>query len=415
MTVVNVNGNAYTVEIAFPASATFGNAFTLNDPVKGVLNSATYTLGGDVWADVTDYVTQVTTNRGRSRQTDTFNAGQATVVMRNESRIFDPSNTASMFAGGIKPRRPIRISVNGNQIFNGYIDDFTFDWETSNIGTVSLACSDGFNLLARTTLSEFTPSEQLSGARVSAILDRSEVSFPATRNIEVGASTLGAYQVTAGTTALDYLQDIATAEQGYLFVSGNGTLTFRGRLSTLNQAATITFADTEAAGTVPYQGYGVQYGTEMLFNRVVTKRVGGIQQVAEDAASEAEFLTSTLSYLDLLVSTDQQAIDIGTFLLGKYAQPELRVEYVEIVIASDAPIFSELMNVEIGDVVTVVKSFDTGTPLSLVQEMSIEGIRHRITARDHRVVFNFGAVDSRSFLELDDPLFGLLDSNLLAF
>jgi hypothetical protein len=416
MPATHVNGNTYTVEISFPATASFGDVLTLDDPVKGLLESATYLLGGDIWADITDYVTDVSVSRGRSRQLDAFNAGTASITLRNESRLFDPSNTAGTYFGGIVPRRPVRITVNGAQIFNGYVDDYGLQWTTDTTGTTTVTCSDGFTLLAATALDAFTPSTEGSGARVATVLDRPEIAYPAgSRAIDTGSGTLGAYPVDAGTTALDYLQAVAVAEQGYLFVARDGVLTFRGRADVLNRTGTIVFSDTGAPGTVPYRGYSVQYGTELLYNRVVTSRVGGGEQVATDTGSQAAYLTSTLTRTGLLVDTDQAAVDIGTFLLGKYAEPELRIDEIDVTIADDSATFAQLMLVEVGDVVTVTRTYGTGSPSTVTQKVSVESIAHQIGTGEHRVRFRFGSVDSRTFLELDDATFGTLDANLLAF
>ena len=109
------------VYIAFDLSAQGGNFFTLNDTTKGLLNS-TYVLGGNILTDVTNYVASVSINRGKSRELDRYTAGSLNVVLHNDSRIFDPFNTASIYYGNIVPRKQIVIETNGNRIFTGITD-----------------------------------------------------------------------------------------------------------------------------------------------------------------------------------------------------------------------------------------------------------------------------------------------------
>jgi hypothetical protein len=52
------------VFIAFDLTAAGGSYFTLDDTVKGKLNSV-YFLGGEILTDVTQYVASVSTNRGK--------------------------------------------------------------------------------------------------------------------------------------------------------------------------------------------------------------------------------------------------------------------------------------------------------------------------------------------------------------
>ena len=100
------------VYIGFDLSAAGGNLFTLNDTTKGVLDAA-YVLGGDVLTDVTEYVASVSVSRGKSRELDRYTAGNASVTLHNDSRIFDPFNAASPYFTQILPRKPIVIETNG--------------------------------------------------------------------------------------------------------------------------------------------------------------------------------------------------------------------------------------------------------------------------------------------------------------
>lgn len=413
------NGLTYKVEIAFPASASFGNAFLLDDPVQGVLNSATYTLGGNVWADVTADVVSVSCRRGRNRELDAFDAGTATVELRNNSRQYDVTNTAGTYYGGILPRLPLRVTVQETVIFNGYIEDYDYGYDnpgrTLDFSTVTITAIDGFTILATTYLAAYTNTSQGSGARVNAVLDRPEVNYPYGRAISTGSSTLGADAVDEGTVALDYLNQVVTAEQGYLFCAGDGTLTFKGRNDVVSVTPVMTITDIAGTGS-NYNGFEVQYGTELLYNRVVTSRAGGTTYTANDTTSQAQYLTVGLVYNDLLVSTDAQAQSIGTFLLGKYSQPEFRFSSVSFELYNTSPAVTAPLSLEIAQTVNVTKSWKTGAPSSVTKTCAVEGIEHAIDLTGHRMTVRLGSVDNRAFLRLDNLNgFGELDNNLLGF
>lgn len=411
------NGITYTVEIAFPASASFGNAFVLDDPVKGVLNNATYTLGGNVWADVTADVISVSTNRGRNRELDNFNAGTATIELRNNERQYDVTNTAGLYYGGILPRLPIRVTVESTVIFNGYVEDYDYGYDYPgrqfDFSTISIKAVDGFSILASTYLAEYTNTPQATGARVTTVLDRPEVAYPFGRDISIGSSQLGADTVAEATVALDYLNQVATAEQGYLFCAGDGTLTFKGRNDVVSIAPTMAFSD-DGSG-VAYSGFAVQYGTELLYNRVVTSRVGGTTYTTTSPSSQAQYLTIGLVYDNLLVSTDEQAQNLGDYLLSKYSEPEFRFSSLEINLNSPTNDDLEPLELELADTVTVTKNWLTGAPTQITKTCTVEGVEHRIDLTGHRMTVRLGSVDNRVFLRLDNPTFGTLDNNLLGF
>jgi hypothetical protein len=76
----------------------------------------------------------------------------------------------------------------------------------------------------------------------------------------------------------------------------------------------------------------------------------------------------------------------------------------------------DLATIEIGDTISISKTFPTGnTTTVLAQDLSVEGIEHRINLSDGHKVTLFTAPTTIVFqLILDDPLYGLLDgSNVL--
>jgi hypothetical protein len=164
-----------------------------------------------------------------------------------------------------------------------------------------------------------------------------------------------------------------------------------------------------------YSGFAAQYGTELLYNRVVTSRVGGTVYTKNDTASQAAYLTIGLVYDNLLVSTDSQAENLGDYLLAKYAQPEFRFSALELTIAENTGATTEPLSLEIADTVSITRNWKTGTPTAVTKICAVEGIEHRIDLTGHRMTIRLGGVDNRAFLRLDNLQFGQLDNNLLAF
>jgi hypothetical protein len=413
------------VLVGFQTTANFGQPFQLDDAVYGLLDTGT--LGGIQFADLTTMVQSVNITRGRSRQLQEFNAGTATVSFWNKSRDLDPLNTSSPYWNtsanitGIVPRLPIQILANGISIYTGVIQDWNVDYDRGNNDIVYATCADDFTVLSSISLAAHTVTAELSSARINTVLDYSEVQYQGSRAIGSGSSTLGAtaasadFSIAEGTNLLNYLQTVTTSEQGYLFMSANGALTFKGRTEVLNLVADAVFTGDTNVG-VPYQTLNNEFGDELLFNLIVTESPAGGPFTASDQTSIAQYQTQTYSNTNLLNSSATEVENLGNYLLGKYKQPELRFNGLstQLLALSDAK-QNICLNLELTDMCSVVKHFAVGTPTSVTQNVIVSGITHSITPGSHIIAYTFEPTDGNQYLTLDNAIFGKLDQNLLAF
>jgi hypothetical protein len=407
------------MELGFPV-----NIFTLDSAEDGVLDEDIFggTLVGD---DVSQFCQEISISRGRSDQLQNFNAGTCTVRLLNRDRRFDPINESSPYwdvstgKSGVTPRRKVTIFSDGVQLFTGRITDIDVSYEpnnpnaTSENSYVTITAADDFVLLANTfTENAITPSQQLSGARVTSILDLPEVNYPATRDIDTGAATLGGgatFAIDANSNVLTYLQSVATSEQGYFFVAADGDLTFTDRIAASFTAPSAYFSD---AGTdIPYTSLSVMYGQEFLYNKVVCTVEGGTDQVANDVASQTEYGISTLSLSGLLLVNDAAALVLAADLLDRYKEPEYRFDRIQTIYnplsSGDQGV---LTAVDIADVIRITRTYPTGTPASVTKDYSIENIRHVISPSSHTVEYGLAVADLVYAFILDDSLYGVMDS-----
>jgi hypothetical protein len=403
----------YQVLVGFQTTSGFGQPFQLNDAVYGKLNTGT--LGGIAYADLTSIVLSVNIRRGRNRQLDQFNAGTAQVVFNNNSRILDPLNTSSIYYPFVLPRSPIIIYANGTPIYTGFVEDWNLDYQNANQGRMVARCVDAFGTLANQQLNAFTPSAETSGVRVSTVLDRPEINYQGARSIGTGTSTLGAYAVSQDTNVLNYLQQVNTSEQGYLFTAADGTLTFKGRSSVLNPVSGASFT-TDGTG-IPYMSLVNQYGSELLYNYIVTQSPAGAAQTNSDSTSIALYQSQNYNLLNLLNSTTTEVNGLGAYLLGKYRNPVLRFTGVSCELAAlTSAQWSILFAIDLTSIITVQKDFSTGAPASESQTLIVSGIEHRIVPGSHNINFTMESTDGNQYFVLNDAIFGTLSTtNLLSF
>jgi hypothetical protein len=401
------------------------DAFTLDDAVQGVLDNTTYVLDGTTnFADVTTGINSISVKRGRRDQGDQFSAGTMVLNMLDTTGIFNPFDSLSPYFDpstaqpGLAPMRKVRLArysaTNVKEyLFNGYIVNFDYNFALGGLDTVTVYCADDFYLLAQTYMDEFNVSEELSNVRLSAVLDLPEVDFPiAQRDINTGTQTLGgasAFTVPAGTNVLEYCTRINTAEQGRLFMSRDGDLTFQPRIGNTLSGSVADFHDD---GTnIKFDSLGVSFEADQVVNRVAVAIVGGNQQIADDAASQAKYFIQTTSITDSLLHNDTAALALANYLLSP--EPEARYTAVGTNLNKLTTAQRDTIAIiDIGDTITIEKSFASGSGTTqLAQELSVEGIEHTITVNNGHSVMYFTAPTTIVYeLILDDATYGIIDS-----
>lgn len=405
------------------------NAFTLDDATRGVLNNTQYVLDGTgEFASVLDGALNVNVRRGRRDIGDTFGAGTMTFTLDDTlaAGVFNPFNQDSPFFDtannlpGLAPMREVRLLRydtlgNPEYIFNGYVVNYDYNFALGGNDTVEVYCADQFYLLSQTVLDELNVTAETSGERIETVLDLPEVDFPlAARNIATGTVNLGhavAYTVPAGTNVLNYLTQINdTAEFGRLFMSRAGVLTFQNRIGNTLAGSSADFHDDGAPGTLKFTGVGISFEADQVINRAVVTALDDKTATAVDAGSIATYFIQTNSITNSLLHEQTAIDDAADYLLN--GQPEARYTSVETTFTVlTAAQRDTVATLEIGDTITIEKTFQTGTTTSeLAQELAIEGIEHRLNfATGHSVLISTSPTTIVYEFILNDAIYGILD------
>jgi len=339
--------------------------------------------------------------------------------------IFNPFDENSPYYNtpdaqpGLAPMREMKLirydsANNPELLFSGYVVNYDYNFGLGELDSVTVYGADQFYLLAQTYLDELNVSAELSGARISTVLNLPEVDFPlAQRNIATGTVNLGhnaAYTVSAGTNALSYIAQInSTAEFGRIFMSRDGDFTFQNRIGNTLSGPVADFHDNGTA--IPYTNCGITFQADAVINRSVITGLDGTTATAEDAASIAQYFIQTASITNSLLH-EQASIDTAA-AYQLFPQPEPRFTSVETpFLALTTPQKDTLAVVEIGDTITVEKTFQTGvTTTSLAQELAVEGIEHYIDYQSgHRVAYFTSPTTVVYELVLDSALYGTIDT-----
>ena len=399
------------------------DAFTLDDAVKGILNGTQYVLDGTTdFAPMMQYSNTISVNRGRRDIGDQFSAGTMTFSLDDSlaGGILNPLYSSSPFVdpAGQFTLAPLRRVSFGRynstntfvELFAGQIVNYDYSYELGGNNSVMVYCADDFYLLAQTAMAEFNVDEQLSSARLSAVLDLPEVAYPvASRNINTGSQTLGgasAYTVAEGTNVKAYIDQIQTAEQGRIFMARNGVLNFDPRIGNTLSGSVADFHDD---GTqIPYNNLAISYNADQIVNRASVQHLGAtVPEVADDLASQAKYLIQTVSITDSLLHNNTAAATLASYLL--VGEPVATFTGVQ----TDYPMLTTaqreaLALVDIGDTITITNTIAGG---EVAQELSVEGIEHRLDfVSGHRVTYYTASTVIVYQLILDSAVYGTLDA-----
>lgn len=398
------------------------DAFVLDNATKGVLNNTQYVLDGTTeFAPMLEYSTNVNIKRGRRDVGDQFSAGTMSFNLNDElaGGTLNPLYASSPYVdpAGQFTLAPLRRVSFGRYnsvgtfvaLFVGQIVSYDYNYELGGENTVSVYCADDFYLLAQTALNEYNVAEELSSARLAAVLDLPEVAYPAlSRDIETGTQTLGgaaAYTVPNGTNVKAYIDQIQQAEQGRIFMARTGVLTSQPRIGNTLSGSVADFHDD---GTnIPYNSLGIIYNADLIVNRASILHLGATSpEVANDLVSQAKYLIQNVSITNSLLHNDVSAQALADYLL--VGEPEatfnaVQTDYLMLTTAQR----EALALVDIGDTITITNTITGG---QVAQELAVEGVEISVNLNTgHRVTFYTSSTVIVYEFVLNDPIYGKLD------
>lgn len=391
------------------------NSFRLDDTLKGVLDNTTYLLGPSTqYADITNNVTKIVYRRGRRKPDDQFGAGTMSFTMLDNTGILGPYDSNSPYYDpannepGLAPMRRVRLSRDNEYLFQGTVIAYDYGFQMAGPNTVTVNCADDFYKLAQAYLDEWNVGVETTSQRLTSLLALPEVNYTGPTSIEASTIALGhdsAYTVPDGTNVLAYIGAIQRAEQGRVFMSRTGTLTFQKRIGTTLSNPVIVFDDN---GNTPYDGLVVEFDSDNVVNRSQIINLDGTVATADDLASQAKYFIQTKSIsASILENSELQAL--ADYLIVPEPTPRFTAVQTRFAMLTNLE-RDAAATVDIGDTITIRKVIP-GLNTTQAEELSVEGIEATIDFQSgHRVTFFTSPTTIVYQLILDDPTFGVLDA-----
>jgi hypothetical protein len=434
-----------------------------------------------VYTNVSAYLRDTSTARGRNYEYERNEAGTATFTLSNRDSRFNPENTAGPYYGTLKPTRRTRLRAVWEAVtfdlFNGYTKGYPQEFPSVGYdavvrqratdmfyrlnlakfrpGSTTLAAStsDTASSIAVTatalpmpravpftikidfeelevtainspttyqvtrgqngTVAAFHPAgaavttlavsfaQELSGTRIRNVLDMLGV-LAADRDIAAGVSLISVSDDLAGTNMLEHLQLIAEAENGRLFVSKSGLITFHDRhwVHQNERSDRATLSDTGAPGTLPYLLDGpVSHDEQLIANVVrVTPDSGNTQSATDQTSIDENFERTLEKQWPLALDTDAEGA--ADWMLNQLKDTRLRIPQVTLDGRSNAAVmWPLLLGMEIGQRYGF-RYTPRGGGTAITRSVIVEGIQHDVTPSTHKVRLQLAPADITAYWRL---------------
>ena len=406
------------VSLNFSSGATFGNPFTLDDPVNGVLGTG---LLSDSSApalviNLTDVTRQIQIRRGRNISRDTYEAGTCTVRIYDQTGRFNPQNTSSDLFGYLTPLRKLRISATylgvTHYLFSGYTTDYIYTYDQAeNISYVDINASDAFRLLAMATITSVTgqANGQDTGTRIDKILDT--VDFPTSmRTLDTGDSLTQADPAT-NRTPLAAIKNCETSEQGAFFINPEGNAVFKNRSNTISSAGATPLAFNQSGG-IPYKNLIFAFDDKLIVNKSTVTRVGGSPQTYTDAASLAEYFPHVVNFSDLVVQTDTEAANIAAIYVGTRSTTSIRIDQMSVDLYDPLVPNGTMLDLDYFDNVVITNIQPDGS--TIVKNLQIQGVNWEITPNSFLGNFTTLEPITDGFI-IGNSTYGIIGEDILSY
>jgi hypothetical protein len=377
------------VSFDFSSGATFGYPFVIGDAKYGVLGTGT--LGSSSVpvpiVDLTPDVRQITINRGRSVQQDTYDAGTCVVRVLDPNSYFNPQNTSSPYYGYLLPLRKIRVSATTGTtqkfLFSGYTTEYRYTYpQGQETGYVDIYVSDAFRLLQLANISTVADSGagQSTGTRMGKILD--QVSFPTNmRTFATGDSNCQADPAT-NRTALAAMKNVEFSEQGAFYIDGSGTAVFKDRSDVVSSISGTPIEFNQTTG-IPYKNLVFAFDDKLIINQATMTRVGGTAQYAENTTSAVRYFPHSYNVDNLVIDTDANALNIARTYVATRAETTIRIDAMTVDLLDPAVPTNTMIGLEYFNNCKITNVQPDGS--TIVKTLQVQGLNWNITPNSMQV------------------------------
>lgn len=366
-------------------------------------------------------------SRGRLNELNQIQAGSGSLLLGDKASDFDPDNAAGLYSANVRPYVPVRAQATIGGVTYPLFQHFVQSWpRTMRVASTwterSVTTIDGFEWMANAGLAGATYAQELSGTRVTNVLNTIGWSS-ALRTIGAGVALEQALTLSATDTtkALTHLLAVSQDENGLFFIDSGGKVVFVQRSALITGAtyttSQATFHDAVAGGAgFSFVDTRPAYDLQTTFNQFTVTRSSGVAQTASDAASQGLYGLRT-QQLSSFVTSDSDALAQAQWKLGLFKSPLNRLDTLTVMPGTDTAFWQAVLPLEVGMRITV-REQAPGFAVVKQADYLIQKIdAHFPAGTPAQATFTFGLwpATTASWFILDNASLGKLDSGLLAY
>lgn len=357
---------------------TYAIGVAWSDNLTGVFRVGYSTVGGtdllpggfgyNVFDDISSYVREIATKRGRSSDLGAMQQGTCTVILHDRGGRFNPENPSSDLYGQLVPLRPIKIDATHlgitYPIFRGYIERIEHDplHDTTKIDAV-----DFFEWIQNEN-ENYTAVATAVDDAISEILARVEFTDPALMSLDDGR-TITQPGTTQTGTYLARISDLMTYDQGAFFMTAGGVARYISGANHWTHTAVVATLDETLTSDLR-----TAVDKQRILNRLTVTWVNGsFEYAAEDTTSQDMYGFRAGESISTYYPTGAVETEgIARWIVAIRKDPTVPTRALEIKGGSDAKILQQL-SLEIGN--RIAWSETRGNTSS---EGKIEGVQHKV-------------------------------------
>jgi len=403
--------------INFSTGPAFAQSMILD---SGILGTNVLADSSALIVDVSNVVDGITTTRGRNAQSDTFQTGALTLRIVDQNGDFNPQNASGPYYGLLTPLRKVQITATygGTEypMFSGFITSYTTTTPkmATDVVYTTITAVDAFRLFQNSQVSTITLASagDLPGERVNAILD--EIGWPPSqREIEYGTTI---FQADPGTprTALQALQTATISEYGAIYIDARGSVALKDRAFCIDSQTLPPVVFNDDGTDINYFNAVWRLDDTQVYNSASITKIGGTAQLAEDQTSIDEYFVHSYNQTNLVMDTDQAALDYARAYVASRKDTQTRCDAIEL----------DLYTPNYNDGIIAALDLDFFDPIeittnqpgnsTLVQTLQVFGVVHRVTPNSWKTTFTTLEPIIDGFI-LNSSLYGVLDTSVLAY
>jgi hypothetical protein len=276
---------------------------------------------------------------------------------------------------------------------------------------VDINASDAFRLLNLAAITSVSGSSagQDTGTRIAKILDT--VQFPVTmRTLNTGNSLTQADPATSR-TALQAVQNCEFSEQGAFYFSPEGNAIFKNRSNTISSAGGTPIAFNQTGG-IPYKNLKFAFDDKLIINQATITRLGGTAQFSQDTDSVATYFPHSVSYADLVVETDAEALNIAKIYVATRADTTIRIDQMTVDLYDTSVPTSTMLGIDYFQNVDITNIQPDGS--TITKNLQVQGVAWDITPNRWLGTFTTLEPITDGFI-IGNTTYGVLGDDILSY